>query len=64
MRFFLMPSRKYLILRSARRARLEGRNMFVQAPFADSFTSSFRGGDEYHVDIAQAIVSQTLRFSG
>src|SRR5205823_7944685 len=39
MRFFLLPSKQCLTLRSAQR-RLERRRMLVQPPQADSFTSS------------------------
>ena len=41
-----MPSKDYLMLRSARRARLEARTAFCSAPFAGStncLTASFAG---------------------
>jgi hypothetical protein len=66
-----MPSTIYLVLRSAHKAcprlelgaRLEARTTSMQAParcFQQFFHTLFRGGDEYHVDIARPILRQTL----
>jgi hypothetical protein len=66
-----MPSTIHLVLRSANKAcprlelgaRLEARTTSMQVParcFQQFFHTLFRGGDEYHVDIARPILRQTL----